>query len=80
MGVEGFLILMDIQMPRLDGHAATEELHRQGIKTPIIAVSAAEMEENRQRAREAGCDDFLVKPIDTRRLLETVQQWTNQPQ
>lgn len=66
------LILMDIQMPIMDGYTATESLRAQGYNKPIIALTANAMKEDRQRSIEAGCNDYLTKPIDSSRLLNTL--------
>jgi PAS domain S-box-containing protein len=73
------LILMDIQMPGMDGNTAAGHLRAQGIRTPIIALSAAAMQQNRDVSITAGCNDFLVKPIDTGRLLEVIRKWVVAP-
>ena len=70
------VILMDVQMPGMDGHAATRELRRLGIKTPIIALTAAAMESNKRESEAAGCDDFLAKPITADLLRSKVYRWS----
>ncbi|MER2510648.1 MAG: ATP-binding protein [Amaricoccus sp.] len=67
------VVLMDIEMPVLDGFETTRELRRREHaqsrgRTPIIALSADAMLENRDRAREVGMDEFITKPIEIERL------------
>jgi CheY-like chemotaxis protein len=66
------IVLMDIQMPVLDGAAATEQLRAAGFDRPIIALSAIAGDEVRRRSIEAGCDDFVVKPFNRDELLALV--------
>ncbi len=64
------LVLMDIQMPRMDGLDATRELRSRGFQVPIVAMTANTEPEARRRCIDAGCNDFLTKPVDRMVLLE----------
>ncbi|MBT7309040.1 MAG: response regulator, partial [Gammaproteobacteria bacterium] len=72
------LILMDMQMPVMDGIAASRQLRKMGNQTPIVALTANVMQKHRDQFFAAGCDDFLMKPID-RQVLATVLQTYLQP-
>jgi CheY-like chemotaxis protein len=66
------LILMDIDLPRLNGLEATRAIRRQLADVPIVAVSSSVMPADRELAIEAGCDVFVAKPIDDVHLVGLV--------
>jgi CheY-like chemotaxis protein len=69
------LILMDIRMPNLDGLEATRELREQGYDIPIIAQTANAMSDDRQLALDAGCTDYMAKPIRKEQLFKLLEKY-----
>jgi CheY-like chemotaxis protein len=66
------VVLMDLQMPDMNGYEATEILKKKKPNLPIIAQTAFAMSDDREKALEAGCDDYLAKPIKSKDLLNAV--------
>ena len=64
------LIFMDVRMPKLNGFEAAKALHRKGITTPIIALTAHAMKGDKELCIQAGCNGYLPKPIDQSQLLQ----------
>ena len=68
------LILMDIQMPDVDGYTATEMLRARGVSCPIIALTANALHSDRRKCLDAGCTDYLSKPVDIAKLTALVEK------
>jgi two-component system, cell cycle response regulator DivK len=71
------LILMDIQMPILDGYEATRRIKADPAlrSIPIVAITSYALSGDEQKAREAGCDDYVPKPYSPRQLLAKIRQY-----
>ena len=74
------LILMDIQMPNMDGLKTTQLIRKTALNlgTPIVAVTAHAMEEEQQHFLDSGMDDFLPKPINLENLVSLINNWCEQ--
>ncbi len=75
------LIIMDLSMPQMDGWTATKIIKEEPSTSsiPLIALTAHALPSDRKRALDAGCDEYLTKPMDIDELVETVNLWINRP-
>jgi len=71
------LIIMDMSMPEMDGWTATSIIKKdeQTRAIPLLALTAHALPGDRQRAMDAGCDEYITKPMDLDELLEAIQYW-----
>ncbi|USH05109.1 response regulator [Grimontia kaedaensis] len=73
------LVLMDLQMPEMDGFTACETirtLNEQGRTLPILAMTANVSEKDKAKCKEVGMDDFLAKPVNKRTMIDVIENWT----
>lgn len=69
------LVLIDMQMPVVDGCSATKTLRAQGFTGPIVVLTANSKQADREKCLRAGCDEFLTKPIERAQLLAACRDW-----
>ena len=68
------LVLMDMKMPVMDGLEATRIIKERHPEMPVVALTANAFDSDRRLAREAGCDDFLSKPVSSEKCLSTIEE------
>jgi CheY-like chemotaxis protein len=69
------LVFMDLQMPEMNGYEATKILKKKYPELPVIAQTAFAMSDDREKALDAGCDDYLAKPIKSKDLLNIAEKY-----
>jgi CheY-like chemotaxis protein len=69
------LVIMDIQMPEMDGFEATRVIRSMNSNIPVIAQTAFAMSDDKEKMKQAGFDDYVSKPIDINQLLAIVHRW-----
>jgi CheY-like chemotaxis protein len=74
------LVLMDCEMPILDGFSATQQLRawevgNQRVRTPVVALTAHILAEHKERARQAGMDGHMAKPVELSQLRDLIEHW-----
>ena len=73
------LVLMDIQMPEMDGFEAVRVLNQKGYRVPVVALTAHAMKGDRERCLRAGFNDYLCKPVNRQSLMDMVQRYASSP-
>ena len=72
------VILMDMQMPILDGYGATRKIREHGYSGPIISLTANAMEGDREKCISAGCNDHITKPVNRKKMIELISSICNE--
>jgi two-component system cell cycle response regulator DivK len=69
------LVLMDISLPVMDGYEATRRIRASFLSMPVIGLSAHAMQGDAEKAKAAGCTDYLTKPVDEDLLLQKIKEY-----
>ena len=69
------IVLMDMQMPKMNGFEATEAIREKGMKIPIFALTANAMKDDEQKCLDAGCDEYISKPVNWKRLSVLIEKY-----
>lgn len=70
------IILMDMKMPKMDGFTTTQKIRERDKEIPIIALTAFAFDQDRQKAIQAGCNDYMSKPLSRDLLKEMIRKWS----
>lgn len=73
------LVLMDINMPGMDGFEVTRKLRNSGFSNPVIVLTASESDDDRKQARAAGCTDYLLKTVDMYNVKSIIDEYIGEP-
>ena len=69
------LVLMDINMPGMNGFEVTKKLRSSGFNNPVVVLTASESDEDRKLAKAAGCNDYILKTVDMRNVRSIIDQY-----
>jgi len=69
------IVLMDVRMPVMDGYEATREIRKNRPKLPIIALTAHALTDEKNQCFEAGCNDYISKPVDYQKLTQMIDKY-----